>query len=211
MEGPLHRWHGGAHAEEQPRRPRRALECPAPQARDPRLDRSSSSSPPWSAAPSGSACWPTRTWATASRAPPTRRSPPPASRRSPASRCSCRRAGGEIASHDARFTAAVGDVVKQLKAAPHVREVESPYAKGNEGQLSRDGTLRARDLQAPGRGRRRQGPRRRDARRHRRRPARAPRPADRAVRRRQRGQGAVGRRSTRTSRRPSSSRCRSRC
>jgi uncharacterized membrane protein YdfJ with MMPL/SSD domain len=40
---------------------------------------------------------------------------------------------------DAGFNAAVGDVVKKLKAAPHVVEVESPYAKGNEGQLSRDG------------------------------------------------------------------------
>ena len=37
------------------------------------------------------------------------------------------------------FTAAVGDVVTKLKATPHVKEVESPYAKGNEGQLSRDG------------------------------------------------------------------------
>jgi uncharacterized membrane protein YdfJ with MMPL/SSD domain len=44
-----------------------------------------------------------------------------------------------MASHDARFTAAVGDVVKRLTATPHVKEVESPYADGNEGQLSRDG------------------------------------------------------------------------
>jgi RND superfamily putative drug exporter len=41
---------------------------------------------------------------------------------------------------DQQFNAAVGDVVTKLKAAPHVKEVESPYAKGNEGQLSRDGT-----------------------------------------------------------------------
>ncbi len=47
---------------------------------------------------------------------------------------------GRLASHDARFTAAVDDVVTRLKAAPHVKEVSSPYAKGNEGQLSRDGT-----------------------------------------------------------------------
>jgi uncharacterized membrane protein YdfJ with MMPL/SSD domain len=40
---------------------------------------------------------------------------------------------------DAATKAAVGDVVKKLKAAPHVVEVESPYAKGNNGQLSRDG------------------------------------------------------------------------
>jgi RND superfamily putative drug exporter len=48
-------------------------------------------------------------------------------------------AKGEPASHDARFTAAVDDVVKRLQATPHVKEVESPYAKGNGGQLSRDG------------------------------------------------------------------------
>ncbi len=40
---------------------------------------------------------------------------------------------------DAATKAAVGDVVKRLRAAPHVVEVESPYAKGNTGQLSRDG------------------------------------------------------------------------
>jgi uncharacterized membrane protein YdfJ with MMPL/SSD domain len=41
---------------------------------------------------------------------------------------------------DRTFTVAVGDVVKRLEATPHVKEVESPYAKGNEGQLSRDGS-----------------------------------------------------------------------
>jgi uncharacterized membrane protein YdfJ with MMPL/SSD domain len=40
---------------------------------------------------------------------------------------------------DAATKAAVGDVVKRLRAAPHVVEVESPYAKGNAGQFSRDG------------------------------------------------------------------------
>jgi uncharacterized membrane protein YdfJ with MMPL/SSD domain len=40
---------------------------------------------------------------------------------------------------DAGTKAAVADVVKRLKAAPHVIEVESPYARGNAGQLSRDG------------------------------------------------------------------------
>ena len=46
-------------------------------------------------------------------------------------------AQGQGRARDAAFTAAVGDVVTRLKAAPHVNEVESPYAKGNEGQLSR--------------------------------------------------------------------------
>ena len=48
--------------------------------------------------------------------------------------------GGKVTNRDGEFTAAVGDVVKRLKATPHVKEVESPYAKGNEGQLSRDGS-----------------------------------------------------------------------
>jgi RND superfamily putative drug exporter len=50
------------------------------------------------------------------------------------------RGKARIASRDARFTSAVDDVVTRLKAAPHVKEVSSPYAKGNEGQLSRDGS-----------------------------------------------------------------------
>ncbi len=50
------------------------------------------------------------------------------------------RGGERMASRDARFAAAVGDVVKRLGAAPHVKDVKSPYAKGNEGQLSRDGS-----------------------------------------------------------------------
>jgi uncharacterized membrane protein YdfJ with MMPL/SSD domain len=49
-------------------------------------------------------------------------------------------AKGKNANHGARFTAAVDDVVTRLDAAPHVKEVKSPYAKGNEGQLSRDGS-----------------------------------------------------------------------
>ena len=47
---------------------------------------------------------------------------------------------GKASTDDAGFNAAVGDVVTKLKATPHVKEVKSPYAKGNEGQLSRDGS-----------------------------------------------------------------------
>ena len=50
------------------------------------------------------------------------------------------RSGQKLTVRDGEFTAAVDDVVKQLKATPHVKEVESPYAKGNEGQLSKDET-----------------------------------------------------------------------
>src|SRR5829696_2606023 len=50
------------------------------------------------------------------------------------------RGGHKLTVRDGEFTAAVGDVVTKLKATPHVKEVESPYAKGNEGQLSKDQT-----------------------------------------------------------------------
>ena len=50
------------------------------------------------------------------------------------------RGGQKLTVRDGKFTAAVGDVVTKLKATPHVKEVESPYAKGNEGQLSKDNT-----------------------------------------------------------------------
>src|SRR5215207_10033384 len=50
------------------------------------------------------------------------------------------RGGHKLTVRDGEFTAAVGDVVTKLKATPHVKEVESPYAKGNEGQLSKDET-----------------------------------------------------------------------
>jgi uncharacterized membrane protein YdfJ with MMPL/SSD domain len=50
------------------------------------------------------------------------------------------RGGQKLTVRDGEFTAAVGDVVTKLKATPHVKEVESPYAKGNEGQLSKDNT-----------------------------------------------------------------------
>jgi len=40
---------------------------------------------------------------------------------------------------DPAFKAAVADVVTRLEGTPHVREIDSPYAKGNEGQISKDG------------------------------------------------------------------------
>jgi uncharacterized membrane protein YdfJ with MMPL/SSD domain len=40
---------------------------------------------------------------------------------------------------DASTRAAVDDVVTRLRATRYVHDVKSPYAKGNEGQLSRDG------------------------------------------------------------------------
>ena len=111
----------------------------------------------------------------------------------------------------ANLKAAVGDVVKKLEAAPHVVEVESPYAKGNDGQLSRDGRsalvtfkLQGEDDVAKDRVDAALAATAAAQRAH-------PPAADRAVRRRERRTRRSPRRSTRTSRRPSFSRCRSRC
>src|SRR4051795_2266965 len=40
---------------------------------------------------------------------------------------------------DPAYRAAVRDIEKRLAANPEVRKVESPYGKGNQGQLSKDG------------------------------------------------------------------------
>jgi uncharacterized membrane protein YdfJ with MMPL/SSD domain len=40
---------------------------------------------------------------------------------------------------DPAFKAAVADLSARLGRTPHVREIESPYAKGNQGQIARDG------------------------------------------------------------------------
>ena len=40
---------------------------------------------------------------------------------------------------DAGFKAAVADVQRRLQSAPHVTNVQSPFAAGNAGQISRDG------------------------------------------------------------------------
>jgi uncharacterized membrane protein YdfJ with MMPL/SSD domain len=46
---------------------------------------------------------------------------------------------GSVKIGDPAFNAAVDDVIKRLEAVPHVDKIESPLAKGNEGQLSEDG------------------------------------------------------------------------
>jgi uncharacterized membrane protein YdfJ with MMPL/SSD domain len=48
--------------------------------------------------------------------------------------------GGKAGNRDAGFSSAVGDVVRRLERTPYVKEVKSPYTKGNAGQLSRDGS-----------------------------------------------------------------------
>ena len=119
-------------------------------------------------------------------------------------------AKGKDANHDARFTAAVDDVVTRLDAAPHVKEVKSPYAKGNEGQLSRDGSAALVTFKLAGRGRRR----RRTASTRRSPPPRPPSARTPSCASSSSATPARTRRcrprSRRTSRRRSSSRCRSR-
>jgi RND superfamily putative drug exporter len=49
------------------------------------------------------------------------------------------RTPGKFTVTDPGFKAGVDDVVARLKAAPHTVDVQSPYAQGNQGQLSKDG------------------------------------------------------------------------
>ena len=46
---------------------------------------------------------------------------------------------GSVKADDPAFKAAVADVAKRLSAAEHVTDVQSPFAAGNEGQISKDG------------------------------------------------------------------------
>ena len=51
---------------------------------------------------------------------------------------------------DPQFRATVTDVVSGLKGTPHVQEVESPYAPGNQGQISKDGRSALVTFNVPG-------------------------------------------------------------
>ena len=57
---------------------------------------------------------------------------------------------GSVKAGDAQFTAAVKDVVSRLEATKGVDKVESPLAKGNEGQLSKDGRSALVTFEIPG-------------------------------------------------------------
>ena len=46
---------------------------------------------------------------------------------------------GAAKATDPRFRAVVADVQRRLATVPHLQELESPYAAGNGGQISRDG------------------------------------------------------------------------
>jgi len=51
---------------------------------------------------------------------------------------------------DPEFRAAIGDVAAKLGAAKNVTDVESPLAKGNEGQISKDGRSALVNFKVPG-------------------------------------------------------------
>jgi uncharacterized membrane protein YdfJ with MMPL/SSD domain len=57
---------------------------------------------------------------------------------------------GSVKIGDPAFTAAVKDTVDRLAATKHVEKVESPLAKGNEGQLSEDGKSALVTFEIPG-------------------------------------------------------------
>ena len=59
-------------------------------------------------------------------------------------------AKGDGKATDPAFRAAVQDTAARLAAAKDVRDVESPYAKGNEGQISEDGRSALVNFKVPG-------------------------------------------------------------
>ncbi len=54
--------------------------------------------------------------------------------------------------HDPRFRAVVADVATRMRRVPAVNDVQSPYASGNGGQLSRDGRSALIQFDLPGNG-----------------------------------------------------------
>src|SRR5689334_12043439 len=57
---------------------------------------------------------------------------------------------GKLTITDPGFKAGVDDVVATLKATPHTSDVRSPYAKGNAGQLAKDGQAALVTFSIPG-------------------------------------------------------------
>jgi uncharacterized membrane protein YdfJ with MMPL/SSD domain len=51
---------------------------------------------------------------------------------------------------DPKFKAAVADVVRRLEHTRYVRDVDSPYSRGNRGQISRDGRSVLVNFEVPG-------------------------------------------------------------
>ncbi len=57
---------------------------------------------------------------------------------------------GKLSATDPAFRAAVADVSSRLERTKNVRDVESPYAKGNAGQISEDGRSALITFKVPG-------------------------------------------------------------
>src|SRR4051794_11180649 len=57
---------------------------------------------------------------------------------------------GSVRAGDRAFTAAVNDTVRRLQATKHVVDAKSPLAKGNAGQLSKDGRSALVTFSVPG-------------------------------------------------------------
>jgi RND superfamily putative drug exporter len=57
---------------------------------------------------------------------------------------------GSLKATDPAFKAAVADVTAKLGGTAHVKDVESPFAKGNEGQISKDGRSALVNFKVPG-------------------------------------------------------------
>src|SRR5687767_7793375 len=57
---------------------------------------------------------------------------------------------GSVKIGDAAFTTAVEDTVSRIEAVKGVDKVESPFAEGNEGQLSKDGRSALITFEIPG-------------------------------------------------------------
>jgi uncharacterized membrane protein YdfJ with MMPL/SSD domain len=57
---------------------------------------------------------------------------------------------GSVKVGDAQFTAAVKDVASRLESTKGVDKVESPFAKGNDGQISKDGRSALVTFEIPG-------------------------------------------------------------
>ena len=59
-------------------------------------------------------------------------------------------AKGSVKRSDPRVTAAVQDVARRLQSTRHVTDIQSPLAKGNEGQISKDGRSLVVTFKIPG-------------------------------------------------------------
>src|SRR4051794_34807053 len=58
--------------------------------------------------------------------------------------------GGELTVHDPKFRAGVQDVVARLERARHTTDIQSPFARGNGGQIAKDENAALVTFSVPG-------------------------------------------------------------